>query len=113
MVEIKDAERKIIFAEYLVHRPDNENYLPAAQKHILLAANIAVQYLTKLDKISPQLVTRALEKFEEKQAIEFSKFYMNLWESLAKPPNPADVSNSLKTVKAFVDWVKKQKQPLR
>ena len=112
MVEIKEAEKKIIFAEYLYHRADNETYLPAAQKHILTAANIAIQYLTNIDDksiSSPQLIQRALIKFEEKQSVEFSKFYLNLWKSLLEPPNSADVANNLKTVKAFIEWVKTQK----
>lgn len=111
-IDIKEAEKKIIFADYLVRRSDNEPYLPAAVKHILLAANIAVQYLTNIDDSrasSPQLIQQALVKFEEKEAINFSKFYMNLWKSLIQPPNSADVANSLKTVKDFIEWVKRQK----
>lgn len=112
MIDIKDAERKIIFAEYLVHRTDNEAYLPAAVKHILLASNLAVQYLTNINDSrasSPQLVQQALIKFEEKEAVNFAKFYMNLWKSLMSPPNSADVANSLKIVKDFINWVKSQK----
>ncbi len=111
-IDIEEAEKKIIFAEYLIHRQDNEPYLQAAVKHILMAANIAIQYLTNINDSrasSPQLIQKALEKFEEKPAVKFSKFYLNLWKSLSCPPNSADVSNSLKTVKEFISWVKTQK----
>lgn len=111
-IDIKEAEKKIIFAEYLIKREDNETYLPAAVKHLLTAANIAVRYLTNIDDSrarSPQLVQRALIKFEEKEAIDFSKFYLDMWKSLEHPPSSVDVTNSLKTVKDFISWVKSQK----
>lgn len=111
-IDIKEAEKKIIFADYLIHREDNETYLPAAVKHIITAANIAVRYLTNIDEnraSSPQLVQQALIKFEEKRAVDFSKFYLGMWKSPDHPPSPADVANSLKTVKDFISWVKGQK----
>lgn len=112
MADIKEAEKKLIFAEYLIRRPDSASYLPAASKHLLIAANVAIQCLTNIDEkraSSPQMVMRALEKFEEKQVTSFSKFYMDLWKSLMNPLSPSDAVASLNTVKAFVEWVKKQK----
>ncbi len=111
-IDIKEADKKILLAAYLVNRQDNLPYLPAAVKHILTAANIAIQYLTSIDDnriSSPQLTIHALEKFEEKEALEFANFYINLWKSVGGAPNPTDVANSLNTVKAFVSWVKTQK----
>jgi len=111
-IDIKEADKKIIFAEYLLNRPDNETYLPAAVRHILTASNIAIRYLTNIDErqaSSPQLIQRALVKFEEKESIEFSKFYLSFWKSLMEPPSSANISENLRKVKAFISWVKSQK----
>lgn len=113
MTEFYAAEKKLNFADFLISRSGGESYAHAAFSHTLTAATIILKELTDLDEVSlrsPQMVAKALKKFNEPKAAEFSKFYTNLLKLTGKSQIPlGDVEDAIRQAKKFMDWVKEHK----
>lgn len=116
MSRLDEADKKLKLSDFLLSRAGAEDYLPAILNHILRAANLAVAEHFKLDeksKISPLLVQKQLEKSASEQEKEFSNYYLELWKMSTRPRhNKRDVLNAYKQVKAFVNWVRLEKEKL-
>jgi len=114
MDKLDEADRKLKLSDFLLSRSCADEYLPAILNHILKAANLAVAEHFNLDeksKISPLLVQKQLETSSSEQEKEFSNFYLELWKMSTRPRhNKRDVLNAYKQVKAFVNWVRLEKE---
>lgn len=110
--KLKDAEKKVIFAEFLLSRDDNRTYQMAAVKHLMAAANLVLQHLTPLNEQqvnSSQLVQAALEKFQEREVKDFGKFYLNFWKIVNSPAiSSSEVEKARTTIRNFIEWIKKE-----
>lgn len=116
MSKLDEADKKLKLSDFLLSRPGAEDYLPAIINHILKAANLAVAEHFGLDSkssVSPLLVQKQLEKATSEQEQEFSNYFLELWKMSTRPRhNKTDVLNAYKRVKAFVNWVKLEKEKL-
>lgn len=113
MKNLEEIEKKLQFADYLINSVYAKAYPSGAVKHILEASNMLVVELTGLDKnrIGPQIIQNKLDKLEEKEAKEFSNFYLELWQLSSSPKLTIDKArSSLVKVKSFLDWVRKTKE---
>jgi hypothetical protein len=110
---IHEAEKKLAFADFLVGRADMDNYAKAAFGHVFASANILIQSLTglnDLDSNSPQLVKQNLVKFNDPEATDFAKFYVELLKATSKQNvTVGEVEISVRRVRQFLEWVQDQK----
>ena len=116
MSRLDEADKKLKLSDFLLSRTGAEDYLPAIINHILKAANLAVAEHFKLDdksKISPLLVQKQLEKSDSPQEKEFSNFFLELWKMSTRPRHSKrEVLTAYQKTKAFVNWVKLEKEKL-
>jgi hypothetical protein len=112
MTNLEDAEKKLKFAEYLLSRSNNEAYLKGIVQHLLKAANIAAsEHLEVNGSVNPNLVQNSLVQSDQPEVLEFSKVYIDLWKLPTKIRlTKEEVGNTYKSVKAFVYWVKQNKE---
>lgn len=112
MANLAEVRKKLGFADYLLNSLYAKAYPSGALKHVLEAANILVVELTGLDKnrLGPQVIKNKLEKIDEKEAEEFSKFYLDLWQMQAsKTVTKQKAKDALTKVNSFVNWVEKSR----
>lgn len=116
MSKLDEADKKLRLSDFLLSRPGADDYLPAILSHILKAANLAVSEHFRLDdksKVSPLLIQKQLEKSTSEQEKEFSNYFLELWKMSTRPRlSKRDVLTAHKKVKAFVNWVKLEKEKL-
>ena len=116
MSKLDTANEKLRLSDFLLTRPNVDDYLPAIVNHILKAANLAVAEHFKLDeksKISPLLIQKQLEKSNSEQEREFSNYFLELWKMSQRPTlNKREVMAAHRKVKAFVNWVRLEKEKL-
>jgi len=116
MSKLEEADKKLKLSDFLLSRPGADDYLPAILNHILKAANLAVSVHFKLDdksKISPLLIQKQLENSTSEQEKEFSNYFLELWKMSTHPRlSNREVLNAHRKVKAFVNWVKLEKEKL-
>jgi len=116
MSRLDEADKKLRLSDFLLSRPGADDYLPAIVNHILKAANLAVAEHLGLDNkssVSPLLIQKQLEKAQSEQEREFSAYFLELWKMASRPRhNKTDVLNAYKRVKAFVNWVRLEKEKL-
>lgn len=107
MVNLEEAWKKLKYADFLLSQSSNE-YLIAAAKHILNAANIAITVYLGLDKakVSPTLIQQKLSSMDSPEVKAFSNCYLRLWKLNC---NKSEILNAYKEVKAFVKWVRDAK----
>ncbi|MBD3263096.1 hypothetical protein GF374_01815 [Candidatus Woesearchaeota archaeon] len=114
MSKLDKANEKLKLADFLLCRANAEDYLPAILNHILKAANLAVAEHFDLDshsKVSPMLIQKQLEKSSSEQEKEFSAYFLELWKmSTRRHVNKLDIEKAHKRVKAFINWVRLEKQ---
>jgi hypothetical protein len=112
MADMREADKKLSFADYLVSRSD-DSFSAAAFKHILAANHIFLHELTDLDDVqmrSPQIVKQTMKRFSEPKAEEFAKFYVELLKLAAKPTIPvADIENLIRQSRDFMRWVQEHR----
>lgn len=109
MKEIREAEKKLRFADYLLNRSHTDSYPKGAMKHVIEAANILVVNITGLNenRLGPQVIKNKLNKIDEEEAKEFGKFYLRLWKMRSSPNlNKKKVRKVQKKVKEFAEWIK-------
>ena len=108
MNKIAEVKKKLNFADYLLNRTYAEAYPAGAIKHLLEAANLLVIYLTNLDenRLGPQIIKNKLDKLEDKESQEFSKFYLELWQlNTLSNISKEKARASLEKLKKFTEWV--------
>ncbi len=108
MGKLEEAEDKLRFADYLIHRDNFSDYATAITKHILEAANKAVSVDLGLDSanINHIFINKKLSE-GSKEEREFSGSYLALWKLAVNPtPTREEVTKALARVKAFVGYVK-------
>ncbi len=110
---MKDIEKKLTFADFLLSQGDAKIYASAAFKHVLSAATLLVKELTDLDENSinsPQIIKQTLKRFKDSNADDFAKFYINLLSLSAKPTiSVSDIEDLVRRTRGFVNWVQNQK----
>ncbi len=108
MGKLEEADDKLKFADYLIHRDNFSDYATAITKHLLDAANKAVSANFGLDgtSISHIFINKKLSEGSREER-EFSGSYLALWK-LAVNPQPAkgDIEKAMARVKTFVGYVK-------
>lgn len=111
--ELSEAEKKLIFADFLLNREDTEPYNNAAIRHVVEASRLAVKSLTNLEEDSiksPQLLRQTLSKFEEKEPRDFAKFYISFLQSVSKgTAKKSEIQNALRRTRDFIAWIKERK----
>jgi len=116
MSRLDEADKKLKLSDFLLSRPGAEDYLPAIISHILKAANLVVAEHFKLDdksKVSPLLIQKQLETSDSQQEKEFSNYFLELWKMSARPRySKREVLDAYKKTKAFINWVKLEKEKL-
>lgn len=116
MSKLDEADKKLKLSDFLLSRPGAEEYLPAILNHILKAANLAVAEHFKLDdrsKVSPMLIQKQLETSTSEQEKEFSNYFLELWKmSAQRRHSKREVLNAYKKTKAFINWVRLEKEKL-
>ena len=109
--KIEEARKKIIFAEYLLSQENSKEFAVGAMKHVLDAARLAMEELTKFDAEQVKnipLITQHFKKFKNEPYKDFHRFYLKMMDS---EYNSLQVStNALKTVTDFVNQVEENRQ---
>jgi hypothetical protein len=109
--KIEEARKKITFAEYLLSQDDSSEFSVGAMKHIIDAAQLAMEELTKFDSEQVKnipLITQHFKKFKNEPYKDFHRFYIKMMDS---EYNSLQVStNALKTVTDFVNQVEENRQ---
>ncbi len=111
--KLEEATKKLKFADYLMQQ-SGDSYNAAISKHLVQAANLALSELLALDgtNIAPQLIQKKLATGSQEEK-DFSSFYLALWKLASNPgASKPDISNSLKKVKKFLDYVKETRLKL-
>ena len=110
--KISEAEKKLEYAEYLLRRGSDGAFASGAIKHVIASASLAVQSFSDLDENkanSPRLIQQFLDKFEDEEVKDFSKFYLNMWK-LASSENPSyeSVNTAFTKTRKFISWLKRR-----
>src|SRR3989344_6051133 len=109
MGKLEEADDKLKFADYLIHRDNFADYATAITKHILAAANRAVSVDLGLEgttNVSHILINKKLAE-GSKEEREFSGTYLALWKLATNPqPTKEEVTKALSRVKTFTQYVK-------
>tara|TARA_Y100000034_G_C6804771_1_gene361258 strand:- start:424 stop:762 length:339 start_codon:yes stop_codon:yes gene_type:complete len=108
--KIVEAKKKLTFAEYLINRENSENFAAGAMKHVLSAAELAIQEISQLtdnEMKNKELINRVFDKITTEPK-EFHRVYFKIAESEYSSPESA--ANALNTVRAFVNWVEQNRQ---
>jgi hypothetical protein len=110
---LDEATKKLKFADYLMQQ-SGDGYNSAIAKHLVQTANLAVSELLALEgtSIAPQLVQKRLAEGPQEEK-DFSSFYLTLWKLAANPrASKPDITNALRKVKKFLDYVKETRLKL-
>ena len=108
MGKLDEADDKLKFADYLIHRDNFSDYALAITKHLLDAANKAVSVNFGLagTSVSHILINKKLSE-GSKEEREFSGSYLALWKLATNPqPTKEEVTKALSRVKTFTQYVK-------
>ena len=108
MGKLEEAEDKLRFAEYLIHRDNFSDYAGAITKHLLDAANKTISVNFGLDNtnVSHIFINKKLSEGSREER-EFSGSYLALWKLATNPqPTKPEVEKAMARVKMFVAYVK-------
>ncbi len=107
--DLTAAEKKLMFADFLLNREDTQPYDTAAIRHVLEAAKLSIRALTDLsmdDTGSPQLVKQTLARFEEKEPQDFARGYMDFLSAVSKgTAKKLEIQNTMHKIRDFIQWI--------
>ncbi len=109
---LDEAERKLRYADFLLNREETDPYAKAATNHVNEAVMLVLKDFTDLDDTriqSQQLLKQTFNKFGEKEAKDFLKFYFKFKEFVDKgtAKNP-EINEAIRETRNFINWIKER-----